>query len=135
MAVSARLDTQQEETPTLYLVFAGLHRDVRQGTGDLVAVSASQEEARQAFRAVRLRVADGDGWAELTAVTDGGNARRLGWFGVDRWPRPNPLAVLLREPGDAAQLQRRRLRRAGRRAQGAVGAGARRLPPGGEHPG
>ncbi len=123
MAVSARLDAQQEETPTLYLVFAGFHTDARQGTGDLVAISASQEEARQAFRSVRLRLADRDGWAELTAVTDGGNARRLSWFGVDRWPRPNPLAVLLREPGDATQVRRRRLRRARRRAQGAEPGG------------
>ena len=118
MAVTARLDARQEETPTLYLVFAGFHSDARQGTGDLLAISASQEEARQAFRALRLRLADRDGWAELTAVTDGGNARRLSWFGVDRWPRPNPLAVLLREPGDIAQVQRRRLRRAGRRSPG-----------------
>jgi len=118
MAVSARLDAKQEETPTLYLLFAGLHSDARQGTGDLVAITASQEEARQAFRAARLRLADRDGWAELTAVTDGGNARRLSWFGVDRWPRPNPLAALLREPEDTAQVQRRLLRRAGRRAQG-----------------
>ena len=116
MAVTARLDAQQEETPTLYLVFAGFHSDARQGTGDLVAVSASQEEARQAFRAVRLRLPDRDGWAELTAVTDGGNARRLSWFGVDRRPRPNPLAVLLREPGETAQVRRRRLRRPGRRS-------------------
>ena len=114
MVFSAPLDAQQE-TPTLYLLFAGFHSDARQGTGDLVAISASQEEARQAFRAVRLRLADRDGWAELTAVTDGGSARRLSGCGVDRCPRPNPLAVLLREPGGTAQGQRKRLRRAGRR--------------------
>lgn len=99
MAVSARLDAQQDETPSLYVVFAGWHTDSRRGTGDIVAVSASQEEARQAFRAVRMRVADRDGWGELTEVGGGGKVRRLGWFGVDRWPRANPLAALLREPG------------------------------------
>ena len=77
MAVSARFDAQQEETPTLYLVFAGLHGEPRRGTGDLVAISASQEEATEAFRAIRLRVADRRGWAELTEVSDGGQARRL----------------------------------------------------------
>lgn len=115
MAVTARLDAQQEETPTLYLVFAGLHSEPRRGTGDLLAVSSSQEEAMEAFRAVRLRVADRDGWAELTEVTDGGKARRLSWFGVDRWPRPNQLAALLREPRHSPELQRWRKLRAGRR--------------------
>ncbi len=115
MTASARLDVQQEGMSTLYLVFAGLHSEPRRGTGDLLAVSASQEEAMQAFRAVRLRVADRDGWAELTEVTDGGTARRLSWFGVDRWPRPNQLAALLREPRDSPELQRWRKLRAGRR--------------------
>ena len=115
MAVSARLEAEEQLPTTIYLVFAGLHGDTRRGTGDLVAVSASQEEARQAFRAVRLHVGDRDGWAELTAVTDDGKARRLSWFGVDRWPRPNPLAALVREPADTGQVQRWRPRRASRR--------------------
>lgn len=110
MAVSARLDAQQEETPTLYVVFAGWHTDSRRGTGDIVAVSASQDEARQAFRAVRMRVADRDGWGELTEVTDGGKARRLSWFGVDRWPGANPLAALLQEQGATARARRWRPR-------------------------
>lgn len=115
MATSARLDLQHEGTPTIYLVFAGLHSEPMRGTGDLLAATASQEEALRAFRAVRLRVDDRDGWAELTEVTDDGTARRLSWFGVDRRPPQNQLAALLREPRDSPELQRWRELRAGRR--------------------
>jgi hypothetical protein len=115
MAVPSRFDTQHDGRPTLYLVFAGLHRDTRGGTGDLVAVSASPEEARQAFRSVRLQVADRDGWAELTAVCDGGKTRRLSWFGTDRWPSRHPLADLVQGPDAPRHESRRRLRRVGRR--------------------
>jgi hypothetical protein len=115
MAVPSRFDTQHDGRPTLYLVFAGLHRDARRGTGDLVAVSASPEAAREAFRSVRLQLADGDGWAELTAVSDGGKTRRLSWFGTDRWPRPHPLAALVCGVDGTGHEPRRRLRRAGRR--------------------
>ena len=107
-----RSDTRRDASPTLYLVFAGLHRDARRGTGDLVAVSPSRENARDAFRAVRLRLADRDGWAELTEVSDDGTARRLSWFGTDRWTRPNPLAAFVHAGGGTAPTSRRRLRRA-----------------------
>src|SRR5688572_19164830 len=116
MVVPSRFDAQQDGRPTLYLVFAGLHHDARRGTGDLVAVSASPEEARQAFRSVRLQLADQDGWAELTAVCDGGKTRRLSWFGTDRWPRRHPLADLVRGSDDTRHESRRRLRRVGGRA-------------------
>jgi hypothetical protein len=116
MAVPTRIDPYQDSQATLYLVFAGLHRDARRGTGDLVAVSASHEVAREAFRTVRLRLADRDGWAELTAVSDGGKTRRLSWFGTDRWARPSPVTALLAGGDDAvAEARRRRLGRAGRR--------------------
>jgi hypothetical protein len=114
MAVPTRSDTHQDGRPTLYLVFAGLHRDARRGTGDVVTVSASAEEARQAFRAVRLQLPDREGWAELIAVTHGGKARRLSWFGVDRWPRSHPVATLVPEPEHTSpdrRLRRRSLRR------------------------
>jgi hypothetical protein len=112
MVAPTRSDTPQDARPTLYLVFAGLHHDARRGTGDLVAVSPSRENARAAFRAVRLRLADGDGWAELTEVSHDGTARRLSWFGTDRWTRPNPLAALVHGEGAAATSRRRRRRTA-----------------------
>lgn len=113
MAVPVRPDGK-DGRPTLYLVFAGLHRDARRGTGDLVAVSASRDEAREAFRAVRLGLTDGEGWAELTAVSDGGGSRRLSWFGVDRWARPSPLVALVRDHDGAPHAHRWRRRRAER---------------------
>lgn len=110
MVAPIRSDAGKDARPTLYLVFAGLHKDARRGTGDLVAVSASRENARATFRAVRLRLADRDGWAELTAVSDDGTTRRLSWFGTDRWTRPNPLAELVHGEAGAAPTPRRWLR-------------------------
>jgi hypothetical protein len=111
MAAPNRPGQQTEGPPTLYLIFAGLHGETRRGTGDLVAVAASPDEARQAFRAVRLQLRDRDGWAELTAISEGGKARRLSWFGVDRWPRPNPLAAMPVGPADQVNIRGRRRRR------------------------
>ena len=115
MAAPSRPDTDERACPTLYLVFAGRHSENRRGAGDLVAVSASHDEAREAFRAVRLGLADEDGWAELTAVSDGGKTRRLSWFGTERWSRPNPLAGLVRSHHGAAPEPRGWRRRARRR--------------------
>lgn len=116
MVAPARHGEQKEGPSTLYLIFAGLHGDTRCGTGDLVAVMASPDEARQAFRAVRLRLTDRDGWAELTAVSEGGKARRMSWFGVDRWPRPNPLAMMPVGPAAEAGIRGWRRRRLARPA-------------------
>ena len=112
MVAPIRSGNSQDASPTLYLVFAGLHKDARRGTGDLVAVSSSRENAKATFRAVRLRLADGDGWAELTAVSDDGTTRRLSWFGTDRWARPNPLVGLVQGEAAGAPQSRRWLRRA-----------------------
>ncbi len=112
MATPNRPGRQAEEPSTLYLIFAGLHGETRCGTGDLVAVAATPDEAREAFRAVRLRLTDRDGWAELTVISEGGKARRLSWFGIDRWPRPNPLAAMPVAPADQVNIRGRRRRRA-----------------------
>lgn len=112
MAAPSRMEPREGGRPTLYLVFAGRHGESRRGTGDLVVVTASHEEAREAFRAVRLALADEEGWAELTLVTDGAT-RRLSWFGVDRWVRPSPLAALVegQHAGGTVYRWRRRARR------------------------
>jgi hypothetical protein len=109
MAVPSTSEPDEGARPTLYLVFAGLHREKRRGADDLVAVSASRDEARDAFRAVRLGLADDDGWAELTAVTDGAT-RRLSWFGTGRWARPNPLTAMAHQRPDSLETYRRRRR-------------------------
>ena len=116
MAAVDRPGQQTEGPSRLYLIFAGLHGEARCGTGDLVAVAASPDEARQAFRAVRLRLTDRDGWAELTVVSEGGKARRLSWFGVERWPRPNPLAAMPVGPAEQVSIRGWRRRRVARPA-------------------
>jgi len=95
MPAPDRLNTDSPDAPTLYLLFAGLHGESRRGTSDLVATLASQREAREAFRQIRLQLPDRAGWAELTAVSAGGNAKPLGWFGRDRQTGNNPAAWLL----------------------------------------
>lgn len=116
MPVLARPVTNDFVGPTFYLLFAGLHGEPRRGSGDLVATLASQEAARQAFRQIRLHLADRDGWAELAVVSDGGRTRRLSWFGVDRRPNDNPAAALLdqmrfdADPGRTAGERRWRRR-------------------------
>ena len=109
MAAPVRTDPGEGGQPTLYLVFAGRHSENRRGAGDLVAVSASHDEARAAFRALRLGLADEDGWGELTAVTHG-STRRLSWFGIDRWARPNPLTALLKQQPPTGTVHRWRRR-------------------------
>ena len=117
MAVPSHTDPESDVSQTLYLVFAGLHAHAAGGTADLVAATSSPEEAQRTFQAVRLKVADREGWAELTSVSADGTTKRLRWFGVDRRPRRNPLAAaVLREPAEAVQLSRWRQRRGRRRS-------------------
>ena len=95
MPAPDQIHTDASDAPTLYLLFAGLHGHDRRGTGDLVATLASPVAAREAFRQVRLQIPDRDGWAELTAVSAGGKAKRLSWFGRDRSIGENPAASFL----------------------------------------
>ena len=81
--------------PTLYLVFAGYHGQARRGCGDLVAAIASQREAQEAFRRVRMQIPNCEGWAELTAVSASGKVKRLGWFGRDVRLGKSPAAWAL----------------------------------------
>lgn len=120
MPAPNRSSADSTEAPTLYLVFAGLHGQSRRGTSDLVATLASQSEAREAFRQIRLQIPDRDGWAELTAVSAGGKAKRLGWFGGDRPPGNSPATWLLansnrggQEEDTAGRSRRWHIRRRG----------------------
>ena len=101
MAIPDPIHGDDDRTHTLYLVFTGLYGHAGRGTADLLVVTASADEARNTFRAVRLRIPEGRGWAELTAVSGDGRTTRLSWFGVDRWPRPNPLADVVRDAAGA----------------------------------
>ena len=108
-----RRPSNDQGTPELYLLFAGRHGDQTHGVGSLVAAYASAEEARAAFRQTRLRVSNGEGWAELSVVSAGGRAKRVSWFGAER-PRNGKPGPLVFEAGD-------------RSAAGVVGRGRRRF--------
>lgn len=93
--------------PTLYLLFAGYHGQDRRGTGDLVATMASQREAQEAFRRVRMHIPNRDGWAELTAVSATGKVKRLGWFGQEGRVGTSPAAWAVGGPDGAVQSNER----------------------------
>jgi len=66
---------------TGYLLRAGT--DVRFGVcEEILGRFVEEEDARQAFLAVRLSPAYRDGWAELLGVSDGRTPRPLCWFGA-----------------------------------------------------
>lgn len=95
MPAPDRVHPDLADAPTPYLLFAGLHGRDRRGTGDLVATLAFQAAARDAFRQIRFQRPDRDGSAELTAVSAGGRARRLSWFGQERQVGSSRAAWLL----------------------------------------
>ena len=115
------------DAPTLYLLFAGYHGDDRRGSGDLVATLASQREAQEAFRQVRMEIPNRDGWAELTAVSASGQAKALGWFGRSptagaspvRWVASGARSVVTAAPGARNARWRLKWRR---RSVGLAGA-------------
>lgn len=63
-----------------YLLFAGEGRRPAGGTRDIVRTFTSEQEARAAFRHLRLSVRDGEGWGELVALDARGRVKRLCWF-------------------------------------------------------
>jgi hypothetical protein len=94
----------------LYLLFAGHHGEPKRGAGTIVATFSSQDQARAAFRQMRLNLANGEGWAELAAVSNRGPARRLSWFGQEgSWSR-SPLSPALATGPSADRSARRRWR-------------------------
>ena len=106
MAAADRL-IENNGAPVLYLLFAGRHGQPAGSTGSLVAVFASGDEARAAFRQARLRLSDREGWAELTMVADGARAKRVSWFGQDRRRKDEPLLLLAPEGRGAKTADRR----------------------------
>jgi hypothetical protein len=96
----------------LYLLFAGHHGEPKRGAGAIVATFSSQDEARAAFRQVRLNLANGEGWAELASVSNAGPVRRLSWFGQEAGRSVSFAPVLATATPAARSAQRRwRIRR------------------------
>jgi hypothetical protein len=63
------------------LLFSGAHDQPRGGAGDLVGWFDGEDEALAAFRELRLRRSDKEGWAELVALDDGPRPSLRAWFG------------------------------------------------------
>jgi hypothetical protein len=72
--------------PTLYRLVTGGRNRPR---GDAVVTTFTNElQARAAFREVRLRLSDREGWAELMVEAGGARPRMLSWFGDPRGVAP-----------------------------------------------
>jgi hypothetical protein len=80
-------------TAERYLLFAGTQRPTDGGLGELLDTFTSEEEARRAFRDVRLRMSSPTSWAQLAAVHDRHGLKPMCWFGIGAEPervRPAP---------------------------------------------
>ncbi|HEX2042008.1 MAG TPA: hypothetical protein VHF24_05155 [Acidimicrobiales bacterium] len=71
-----------EGPPPWYLLFGGLHQEAVGGLRSLRGVYAGEEEARSAFRRLRLERRSAPGWGELAVLEPSGRLRALCWFGV-----------------------------------------------------
>jgi len=111
VAVANHLIEHDGGAAMLYLLFAGRHGAAPGGMGSLVATFSSRDEARAAFRQVRLRLSDLEGWAELTVVADGTAARRICWFGQERRRTERPPTWVLRPDEDDVGGTRAGIRR------------------------
>lgn len=65
-----------------YLLFGGLRQEAVGGLRSLRGVYAREEEARSAFRRLRLQRRSAPGWGELAVLEPSGRLRALCWFGV-----------------------------------------------------
>lgn len=70
-----------------YLLFAGTQLPPNGGLGDLLGTFTSEEEARRAFRDVRLRLSSPTSWAQLAVVDDRHGLTPMCWFGIGAEPR------------------------------------------------
>ncbi len=106
-----------------YLLFGGLRPEAVGGLRSLRGVYASEEEARSAFRRLRLERRSAPGWGELVVLEPSGRLRALCWFGVPSEATAGHPAGSGRDqgapgtatdvPGVASRSRLRRLRRGG----------------------
>ncbi len=69
-----------------YLLFAGTQLPPQGGLRDLVGTFSSEQEARQAFREVRLQPSSRTNWAQLAVVDADRGVKPLAWFGIGAAP-------------------------------------------------
>jgi hypothetical protein len=81
-------------TGPCYLLFTGTQAMPMGGMADLVGVFQSEEEARAAFRRVRLETATSpSSWAQLAVVHGEHGIKPLCWFGIGVTPAPIHRAI------------------------------------------
>jgi hypothetical protein len=87
-----------EGPPPWYLLFGGLRQEAVGGLRSLRGVYATEEEARSAFRRLRLERRSAPGWGELAVLERAGRLRALCWFGV-------PSEAMAAHPAGSARDQ------------------------------
>lgn len=75
-----------EDPARCYLLFAGSHKALRGGLGDLVATFTCEATARQAFRDIRLCRSPATSWAQLGVIDAHDGIRVISWFGIGATP-------------------------------------------------
>jgi hypothetical protein len=90
-----------------YLLVAGANRP---GAGHVVSLFVSEQDARDAFVAIRRSNPGAEAWAEVTKLIAGGEMRRLCWFGTPAAPNHPKLGL----DGDGAERTKRQGRTLGR---------------------
>ena len=116
-----------------FLLFGGTRQEAGGGLRSLRRVFDSEDEARAAFRRLRLEPGSAPGWAELVALDRSGRVKALCWFGVPSEAiaaYPAGSAKATEAPGTTTDVPgvsaRRRLRRRlGKGSVGGRGAGVR----------
>ncbi len=94
-------------TGPCYLLFAGADAVPMGGMADVVGIFPSEEEARAAFRRVRLETATSpSSWAQLAVVQGENGIKPLCWFGIGATPAPIHRAISAdHHHGGAMQIQ------------------------------
>lgn len=69
----------------VYVLFTGSTNRPRGGVGDLAGVFRREEDARDAFRQVRLGSSSPEAWGQLAVLDPGGRVTPLCWFGPGSW--------------------------------------------------
>ncbi len=80
-----------------FLLFGGTHQEAAGGLRSLRGVFDGEEEARAAFRRLRLEPRPAPGWGELVALESSGRVKALCWFGV-------PSEAIAAQGGGSAKL-------------------------------
>jgi hypothetical protein len=121
---ASRLVVSQE--PAAFRLYASPESRGAGGRDALVATFASEQEARDVFRAVRLSSHYRDGWAELIALNGSKEPRRICWFGDDPSPSKSPVPTAGRSYKGASMQTKEKQAALVAKDKRAAGTGRRR---------